>query len=120
MEYNLGKGKKQSRRGRRRTLVDVEEKDVDIVAQKYLLMLVHALTLFEADEIIASMSLGFDEFEQEFEVVCALAFSPPSQLPNRGGEEFSYLNNLAKVNLTLILKYRELLKLDRLLMNLKE
>ena len=44
-------------------MVDMEEKDVDIVAQKYSLMLAHALTLFEADEIIASMSLGFDEFE---------------------------------------------------------
>ena len=77
-------------------MVDVEEKDVDIVAQKYLLMLVHAPTLFEADEIIASMSLGFDEFEQEFEVVCALAFSPPSQLPNRGGEEFSYFEQFGK------------------------
>ena len=41
----------------RRKLVDIEEKDVDIVAQKYLLMLVHAPTLFEADEIIASMSI---------------------------------------------------------------
>jgi hypothetical protein len=42
------------------------------------------------------MSLGFDEFEQEFEVVCALAFSPPSQLPNRGGEEFSYFKQFGK------------------------
>jgi hypothetical protein len=74
----------------------VEEKDVDIVAQKYLLMLVHAPTFFEADEIIASMSLGFDEFEQEFEVVCALAFSPPSQLPHKGGEDFSYFEQFGK------------------------
>ena len=48
----------------------MEEKDVDIVAQKYLLMLV--------------------------QVVCALAFSTPSQLPNRGGEEFSYFEQFGK------------------------
>ena len=59
-------------------------------------MLVHAPTFFEADEMIASMSLGFDEFEQEFEVICALAFSPPSQLLNRGGEEFSYYEQFGK------------------------
>jgi hypothetical protein len=34
MEYHLGKGKKQTRRGGRRKLVDVEEKGVDIAAQK--------------------------------------------------------------------------------------
>ncbi len=81
-------------------MVDVEEKDVDIAAKKYFLMLVHARTLFEADEIIASMSLGFDEFEQEFEVVCALAFSSPNPLLNRDGKEMScFDNNLAKVYL---------------------
>ena len=79
------RNKKQTLRGGTRKLVDVEEMGVNIATHKYLLMFVHAPTLFEADEIIASMSLGFDEFEQEFEVVCALAFSPPGQLPNRGG-----------------------------------
>jgi hypothetical protein len=87
---------RQTRRGGRRKLVDVEEKDVDIVAQKYVLMLVHALTLFEVDEIIASLSLGFNEFEQEFEVVCALIFSPPNSLPNIGGKEFSYFKQFGK------------------------
>ena len=96
IDYHLGKGKKQTRRGGRRKLVDVEEKGVNIAVQKYLLMFVHAPTLFEANEIIASMSLGFNEFEQEFEVFCALASSPPSQLPNRGGEEFSYFKQFGK------------------------
>jgi hypothetical protein len=48
------------------------------------------------DEIIASLSLGFNEFEQEFEVVCALIFSPPNSLPNIGGKEFSYFKQFGK------------------------
>jgi hypothetical protein len=59
-------------------------------------MSVHAPTLIEADEIIASLLLGFDEFEQEFEVVCALAFSPPNSLPNRGSKDFSYFEQFCK------------------------
>lgn len=77
-------------------MVDMEEKDVDIVAQKHLLMLMHAPMQFKVDEIISSMSLGFDEFEQEFEVVCALSFSPPNSLPNRGDKEFSYFKQFGK------------------------
>ena len=56
----------------------------------------HAPTLFEADEIIASMSLVFNEFEQEFEVVWALTFSPPNSLSSRGGKEFSYFEQFGK------------------------
>ena len=64
-----------------------DKAEVDIIAQKHLLMFVHAPMQYEVDEIIPSMSVGFHEFEQKFEVVCALSFSPPKSLPNRGVEE---------------------------------
>jgi len=52
MEYHPRKGKMaDTQRRERGKLVDAEGKAVNITAQKYLLMLVHALTLFEADEI---------------------------------------------------------------------
>jgi hypothetical protein len=82
--------KRQTQREARDKLVDMEEEHVNIVAQKHLLMFVHALMQCEVDEIISSMSVGFHEFEQKFEVVCALSFSPPKSLPNTGNKEFSY------------------------------
>ena len=88
--------KRQTQREAWDKLVDMEEEHVDIVAQKHLLMFVHAPTQFEVDEIISSMSVGFHEFEQKFEVVCALSFSPPKSLPNTGNEEFSYFRQFGE------------------------
>ena len=86
----------QTWREDREKLVDMKEKHVNIVAQKHLLMFVHARMQYEMDEIISSMSVGFHEFEQKFEVVCALSFSPPKSLPNRGDKEFTYFEQFGK------------------------
>jgi hypothetical protein len=74
----------------------MEEEHVNIVARKHLLMFVHAQMQFEVDEIISSMSVDFHEFEQKFEVVCALLFSPPKSLPNKENEQFSYFKQFGK------------------------
>jgi len=86
--------RKKGRHGEK--LIASEEEVVDVVTHKHLLMLVHAPMQFEVDEINSSSSLGFREFEQEFEVVCALSFSPPKSHPNKGDKEFSYFKQFGK------------------------
>ena len=76
--------------------LDTEESGFDVVKHKHLLMLVHAPTNYEAGDIILSMALGFYEFAQTFELVCALSFSHPKYLPNSGVEEHSYFEQFGK------------------------
>ena len=74
-----------------------DEEGVDIVKHKHLLMFVHAPTQFEVSELIALIELGFHKIEQEFKVVCAKSFSPPTELLliQRHGE-LSYFNQYFK------------------------
>jgi hypothetical protein len=60
--------KRKPRGGRR---VNVEDNVIDMSMNKHLLMIVHASLQFKPGEIISSVELGFFEFEQKFEVVCA-------------------------------------------------
>ena len=76
--------------------VDTEESSFDVVKHKHFLMLVHALTNYEAGDIISSMALCFYEFAQTFELVCALSFSQPKYLPNSGLEEYLYFEQFGK------------------------
>jgi hypothetical protein len=62
-------------------------------------MLVHAPMHFQPEEIVSSVELGFHEFEQSFEVVCALSFSPLSSLPNQSDQVSAYFEMFSKVSL---------------------
>ena len=58
--------------GKRRT--DSVKDDYDVVKHKHLLLLVHAPTNYEVGEVISLMELGFYDFMQMFDLVCALFF----------------------------------------------
>lgn len=94
--------KRQTRRGGRRKLVVVEEKDVNIVGQKHLLMMVHAPTLFEVDEIIASMLLGFDDLSRNLRLFMHSPFHLQIHFRTEVAKIFHTSNNLAKVDLMTI------------------
>ena len=59
-------------------------------------MLVHAPSQFEPGEIISSVELGFSEFEQKFEMVCALSFSSLSGFRHQNDEVFLYFKLFGK------------------------
>lgn len=73
-----------------------QKKVAYVVKHKHLLMLVHALTNFEAGDNISSMALSFHEFAQTFELFCALSFSHPKYLPSSGVEESLYFEQFGK------------------------
>jgi hypothetical protein len=80
-EFNTITSPKKKSRGKMPVCLDKNE--FDMATNKYLLMLVHAPMQFQPEEIVSSVELGFHEFEQRFEVVYALSFSPLSSLPNQ-------------------------------------
>jgi hypothetical protein len=47
----------------------MEGNDIDMPTNKHLLMLVHTPSQFQPGEIISTIELGFNKFEQKFEVV---------------------------------------------------
>jgi hypothetical protein len=62
-------------------------------------MLVHASMHFQPEEIVSSVELGFHEFEQSFEVIGALSFSPLSSLPNQSDQVSAYFEMFSKGSL---------------------
>ena len=47
-------------------------------------------------ELILSVAFHFHDFAQNLDMVCALSFSHPKSLPNRGAEEYSYFEQFGK------------------------
>ncbi len=76
--------------------VDTGEEGFDIMKHKHLLMLVHTPSQLDAEEINIIIEHGFYEFEQKFEVVCAMSFSHPKSHPNMVAKEFSYFEQFGK------------------------
>ena len=96
----LSKRKKSSVKSKKAmhetSFVDTGEDGFNVMKHKHLLMLVHAPTHFDAEEVISSMEHGFYEFEQKFEVVCAMSFSHPKSHPNMVAKEFSYFEQFGR------------------------
>ena len=66
---------KRKRKKTQTSLQKVKD-DYDVVKHKHLLLLVHAPTNYEVGELISlMMELGFYDFMQMFDLVCALSFS---------------------------------------------
>jgi len=73
-----------------------DKDDYDVVKHKHLLLLVHAPTNYEVGEVISLMELGFYDFMQTFDLVCALSFSHPNTLKKQSLEESSYFELFGK------------------------
>ena len=76
--------------------MDSDKDDYDVVKHKHLLLLVHAPTNYEVGEVISLMELGFYDFMQTFDLVCALSFSHPNTLKKQSLEESSYFELFGK------------------------